>query len=487
MYQQHLQTLGQLKCDTCPKTAILDDLAKEITSWQEASNTVIIATDSNKDICSDTLQTFFSQFGLSDVCSTLHGSFLPATQNHGTLPMDGIFAPAALIPMCHAGYLAFGEGVLSNHQALWINIPAGLLHMCHETSPVKAPAWGLQCADPGMVLQYNTLLHECLMEFNVFNRAQVLLQSLTSPHLTKAQQAEYEALDHILVDSKQFSKWHCWKIKAGTIPWCLQVSQSIYRILYWKGLLSKLQGHKIGSSVLCSQARKAGIVHNLFSIHLSPDEIQHHITAAYKSFNRVKKEPFWWDTWIAGLIATQAENSNKSKRVLWKQLQTTEQAQKMVWEVQAALKDQWCNPSLLAVIGPALEGGGHQEFASKAKLEWACIDKAGRWFTQASHTPLLVNPFLHLFSETGSSSTHLKQVLAGNFQSPAVCNPFASLYFISCIALHRWWTFHPALSRPTMLLPGARHKNLLLLLPLVYISVITLLAHLLQTSCFWMP
>jgi len=40
---------------------------------------------------------------------------------------------------------------------------------------------------------------------------------------------------------------------------------------------------------------------------------------------------------------------------------------------------------------------------------------------------LLVNPFLHLFGKTGSSSAHLKQVLAGNFQSPAVCNPFASL------------------------------------------------------------
>jgi len=62
---------------------------------------------------------------------------------------------------------------------------------------------------------------------------------------------------------------------------------------------------------------------------LSTDAIQHYIVAAYKSFNRVKKEPLQCDTWIAGLIAAQAENSNKSKKVLWKQLQTIEQAQKM--------------------------------------------------------------------------------------------------------------------------------------------------------------
>jgi len=128
--------------------------------------------------------------------------------------------------------------------------------MGHETSPVKAPAQHLQCTDPWVVLQYNTLLHECLTASSVFNRAQMLMQSITSPHLTKAQQAEYEALDHISVNSKQFAKCHCQKIKAGTIPWCPQVSRSIYQILYWKGLLSKLQGSKIGSSVLHSQAKK---------------------------------------------------------------------------------------------------------------------------------------------------------------------------------------------------------------------------------------
>jgi len=58
-YQQHLHTLGWLKHDTCPKQAILDNLAKEITLWQEAGNTVIITADFNDNICSDNLQMFF--------------------------------------------------------------------------------------------------------------------------------------------------------------------------------------------------------------------------------------------------------------------------------------------------------------------------------------------------------------------------------------------------------------------------------------------
>jgi len=156
MYQQHLRTLSRLKRDICPKNAILDDLAKEITAWQEAGDTVIIAADFNEDICSDTLRTFFSRFGLSKVCSTLHGPSLPATHNCRNLPIDGIFAPDALIPMCCAGYLDFGEGVPSNHCAIWIDIPAAALHMCQQNSPAKAQARCLQCADPRVVLFVTT-------------------------------------------------------------------------------------------------------------------------------------------------------------------------------------------------------------------------------------------------------------------------------------------------------------------------------------------
>jgi len=57
-YQQHLWTLGKLKQDLCPKQAILDDLAKEITAWQEAGNMVIIVTDFNEDIRADNLWLF---------------------------------------------------------------------------------------------------------------------------------------------------------------------------------------------------------------------------------------------------------------------------------------------------------------------------------------------------------------------------------------------------------------------------------------------
>jgi len=142
-----------------------------------------------------------------------------------------------------------------------------------------------------VVLKYNTLLHKCLTEAHAFLRAQALQTSITGLQLTKAQQAEYKVLDHISTESKWFAERHCWKIKAGKIPWCPQVSCCINQILYWKGLLSKIQGSRIGSSVLSSWAKKAGISHSHDSLDIPPDALHNHIAAAYRSFNQIKKEP----------------------------------------------------------------------------------------------------------------------------------------------------------------------------------------------------
>jgi len=325
-YQQQLRTLGKLNRDSCPKQAILDDLAKQISEWQAAGDTVIVAADFNEDIRSDTIRGFFSKFGMSEVISSSNTEHLPAMHNRGSLPIDGIFVPDELIPFCRAGFLGFGEGVPSDHRTAWIDIPLPLLHLCSDSTPVKAQARRLQCADPRIVLKYNNLLLNRLNNNNVFPRMKHLSETITGARLTKAQQAEYKTLDNIITDTKCFTERHCRKIKAGNIPWCPQVSRGINRILYWKGLLSKIQGSKIGSSVLSTRAKKAGITHSQASLAISIETLQSNITAAYCSFNRIKKEPLRRDTWIANLIAAQAEHSNKSKKSLWKQLRLTEQA-----------------------------------------------------------------------------------------------------------------------------------------------------------------
>jgi len=72
MYEQHLQTLGCLKRDKCPKDAILKDSVLDIWKWQAAGKIVIVLTDFNKDMRSYDLSQFFSKFGLSEAITGLN-------------------------------------------------------------------------------------------------------------------------------------------------------------------------------------------------------------------------------------------------------------------------------------------------------------------------------------------------------------------------------------------------------------------------------
>jgi len=118
--------------------------------------------------------------------------------------------------------------------------------------------------------------------------------------------------------------------------------------------------------------------------------------------------------------------TNMKKKSLWKQIHTTEQACQTARVVWSALSDPHPSGGLCMVIGPLPTGASQQQFSSKGELELACIDKAGRHFTQANSTPFLAEPLLTLFGETGCNSQVFQQVLDGTFHPPMACNPYTA-------------------------------------------------------------
>jgi len=72
--------------------------------------------------------------------TTQHGQDAPNTHNRGSAPIDGIFMPAQLIPNIRSGYLAFGEGIPSDHRLIWVDIPVAALGWLTppEMVPLKA-------------------------------------------------------------------------------------------------------------------------------------------------------------------------------------------------------------------------------------------------------------------------------------------------------------------------------------------------------------
>jgi len=78
------------------------------------------------------------------------------------------------------------------------------------------------------------------------------------------------------------------------------------------------------------------------------------------------------------------------------------------------------------VIAPST-GAQRQEYSQKIELEQACLEEAGRRFTQASNTPMLTSPLLEIFGEHGKPKT-LAQVLAGEFTTLPDCDKYAKKF-----------------------------------------------------------
>jgi len=91
---------------------------------------VIVSGDMNDDVRSQKIQQKMRLSRLVDGPTTQH-RLPPATHNHGSLPIDGIFLLSTLLDHCESGYLKFSDTIPSDHRALWLDIPA------HYICPVK--------------------------------------------------------------------------------------------------------------------------------------------------------------------------------------------------------------------------------------------------------------------------------------------------------------------------------------------------------------
>jgi len=62
----------------------------------------------------------------------LHGWASVPTQQCGSAAIDGIFLSPSLLKDMQGGFLNFGEVTISNHRAMWLDIPAVLLGLAGQ-------------------------------------------------------------------------------------------------------------------------------------------------------------------------------------------------------------------------------------------------------------------------------------------------------------------------------------------------------------------
>ena len=153
VFQQHARGMAIHDNNRNPRTATFQDVLQLVAIWKELGDHVIIGMDANEDVRHGEVQDIFHTAGLTEVILDLHQDLSPpATYNLNTKRqlIDGIWATSG-ISITRGGYLAFGEGCLSDHCVLWFDIS---LSVAFRQSPeAMAPLWPkrLKSKDPRLV------------------------------------------------------------------------------------------------------------------------------------------------------------------------------------------------------------------------------------------------------------------------------------------------------------------------------------------------
>jgi len=184
-----------------------------------------------------------------EAISSLHGISLVPTHQRGSKAINGIFLSRSLLEEAKGGFLQFGKSMVSNHRAVWIDLPVQYFNMLHTTDITRAMGRQLKCQDPRIVEKYNKYLATVLKQENLMMK---LLEAMGHTDLDYewANTNVLENLDQQWTQAKIDAECHCHKINTRHLPWTPSLMVAIYKVLYWKGIQKRLKGGKISGTVL---------------------------------------------------------------------------------------------------------------------------------------------------------------------------------------------------------------------------------------------
>jgi len=124
-----------------PWDSFWKDISKEIRDTQSDGDLILVLANINKDVQGTMTQEHLRKLGLVEAVTKLHMSKPPPTHQWGQVPIDGIFITPILMDQIRGGYMAFNEGMGSDHRGIWIDIPGQHLFGTMEHNFTLAKAW----------------------------------------------------------------------------------------------------------------------------------------------------------------------------------------------------------------------------------------------------------------------------------------------------------------------------------------------------------
>ena len=388
--------------DDDPRERFWGDLQQEVQSWMQQGDHVVVGGDFNEDVRGRNVREKFREMGLQDAHDSIEGE-APATYNGGSKAIDGVFISPSM-RVTRKGYLAFGDGIASDHRCIWLDISPDTIGIHRQGTEERARARRLQHQNPRTVKRYLQAWKEHCADNRLREKIKDLQQAIGEEGMTEWCKKRYEEIDKCRIEGILKAERSCRKLPMGKVPWTPAITAARERIRYWTLLLTRKKGRKVSSRML-SRLRK--------SIRLKPgpkskQEAEHELKMAHEEYKSIKKKAMdLRKSWLHQKAEAIVEDTGGSVHNHIKVLQRREEQRRVARTIKA-VRGKTSNTQIWKVTSK----DGRQEIDQRNEVEKAILEVNAGKIKQAHHTPMLTAEGVETFGRWGATDA-MDSILQG--------------------------------------------------------------------------
>ena len=240
-YQQHRRyLLLKENDDTCPRTRFRQDLVRQLKTWRENGDRLIVCMDANENIYRKSIgKALTDSEGLcmKEVVGDHTGKALGATFFRGSTPIDAVWATPD-IEVVGACVMPAGFGV-GDHRMFVVDFRVALLVGSAPPKIIRAPSRRLNTKIPRIAGEYNRILEKTMISHRMNSR---LLEASDRSKTAEEAKVRLDTIDAEGAQYKRHAEKKCRKIKSGRIPFSPESSVWIRRRQVYYSLLKYKKG-----------------------------------------------------------------------------------------------------------------------------------------------------------------------------------------------------------------------------------------------------
>jgi hypothetical protein len=416
--------------DECPRQRFQDDLLAAIEGWLENGDQLLLLMDANSDVRQSEWTELLASRGLVDLITARHGSEGPATFQLGSSPIDGIFGTPGLVGS-KGGYLKS----MSDHLALWIDIPAVKIFGEGWKPSTSAGGRRLKSQDPRTVERYKEALKPMFDNQRILERSERLYNERTRMPVEEVE-AEWNKIDMERVKAMLAAEKKCRRFRKGKIQWTPEYAILTATLKAWSLIAARRRGKRVNTRFFARMLKRAKLLQQAGACLEIAEKAIRETRRELRVYAKLSTEKrlAWLEGLAEALALEQLQDEDletargerklqQGKAKFVKMLMTREEQRRSARTIKRAWQAQNERQGLTMVIGPG-PNGERVEFTEKEHIEGSLLQETKGRFNQSRDTAFMIPPLSNVVDPMGMNEFS-NEILAGTATVPEEADIFA--------------------------------------------------------------